>query len=107
MSAVSRIIDLNTDVVLHLEDNGHIDTTDLPWPHDPSEIVKEALRDYIGDGEGIDKSILAAHNTAVRRQALLDFAAHFEQHGGNWGRVSVVEYIQGEYIEEFITKEAP
>ncbi len=32
------------------------------WPHDPAGIVKEALRDFVGDGEGEDERVLAAYD---------------------------------------------
>ena len=37
------------------------------WPHDPTQIVKEALREYVGDGDGEDERVLAAHDERVRR----------------------------------------
>ena len=39
------------------------------WPHDPEEIVKEALRDFVGDGEGEDEAVLDAFVKVVRAQA--------------------------------------
>ena len=36
------------------------------WPHDPTQIVKEALREYVGDGDGEDERVLAAHEERVR-----------------------------------------
>lgn len=38
------------------------------WPHDPTEIVKEALREYVGDGDGEDERVLAAHEKRVRER---------------------------------------
>lgn len=32
------------------------------WPHDPAGIVKEALREFVGDGEGEDERVLAAYD---------------------------------------------
>ena len=36
------------------------------WPHDPTKIVKEALREFVGDGDGEDERVLAAHEERVR-----------------------------------------
>lgn len=38
------------------------------WPHDPTQIVKEALREYVGDGDGEDERVLAAHEKRVRER---------------------------------------
>ena len=47
------------------------------WPHEPTEIVKEALRDFVGDGEGEDQRVLAAHDERVRaEQRAVDLAMH-------------------------------
>lgn len=32
------------------------------WPHDPAGIVREALRDFVGDGDGEDERVLAAYD---------------------------------------------
>lgn len=32
------------------------------WPHDPAGIVHEALRGFVGDGDGEDKRVLAAYD---------------------------------------------
>jgi len=32
------------------------------WPHDPAGIVKEALRGFVGDGDGEDERVLAAYD---------------------------------------------
>lgn len=39
------------------------------WPHDPEEIVQEALREFMGDGDGEDAAVLAAFVKVVREQA--------------------------------------
>lgn len=44
----------------------HFDT----WPHEPTAIIREALREYVGDGEGEDEAILEAHNSQVIRDSL-------------------------------------
>lgn len=36
------------------------------WPHDPTKIVKEALREFVGDGDGEDERVLAAHEERIR-----------------------------------------
>lgn len=35
------------------------------WPHDPEGIVREALREYVGDGDGEDENVLAAYDKVV------------------------------------------
>lgn len=30
-----------------------------------TEVIKEALREYVGDGDGADEEVLAQHNAAV------------------------------------------
>ena len=32
------------------------------WPHDPAGIVREALRGFVGDGDGEDERVLAAYD---------------------------------------------
>lgn len=47
------------------------------WPHDPTMIVKEALREFVGDGDGEDELVLAAHEKRVRaEQQEIDLALH-------------------------------
>lgn len=36
----------------------------------PTDVVKEALREFVGDGEGIDETILSAHNEEIVRSSL-------------------------------------
>lgn len=43
----------------------HFDTR---W-HDATRIIQEALREYVGDGEGEDQRVLAAHDAEVERKA--------------------------------------
>lgn len=38
------------------------------WPHDATGIVKEALREYVGDGDGEDENVLAEHDRSVLRR---------------------------------------
>lgn len=42
------------------------------WPHDAEGIVREALREYVGDGDGEDEKVLAAYvdqeRAAARRE---------------------------------------
>lgn len=40
------------------------------WPHEPTAIIREALREYVGDGEGEDEAILEAHNAQMISEAL-------------------------------------
>jgi hypothetical protein len=46
-----------------------------PYIDDATEVIKEALRDYVGDGDGIDEAILNAHDRAVRNALLEDLRA--------------------------------
>lgn len=46
------------------------------WPTDPTDIVKEALREYVGDGEGEDDRVLDQHNARVVSEALEAFAEY-------------------------------
>lgn len=44
-------------------------TTDFDiWPHDATGIVKEALREYVGDGDGENERVLEEHDKAVLRR---------------------------------------
>ena len=36
----------------------------------PTEVVAEAVREYVGDGDGADKEVLAAYEQQIRAQAL-------------------------------------
>lgn len=42
------------------------------WPHDAEGIVKEALREYVGDGDGKDEEVLAAYRKTVVAEARSD-----------------------------------
>jgi hypothetical protein len=44
------------------------------WPTEPTDIIREALREYVGDGDGADLDVLAAHDRAVAAKALRDAA---------------------------------
>lgn len=44
------------------------------WPHDATGIIKEALREYAGDGDGEDERILAAYDRAMRAEVLREAA---------------------------------
>lgn len=39
------------------------------WPHDAEGIVREALREYVSDGDGEDEKVLAAYMAGVRAVA--------------------------------------
>ena len=39
------------------------------WPTDPTDIIQEALREYVGDGDGADEAVLAAHDAEVKAEA--------------------------------------
>lgn len=49
--------------------------------HRPTEIVQEALREYVGDGDGVNVSVLAAHDARVVARALRDAVLAVEQIG--------------------------
>lgn len=36
------------------------------WPTEPADIIREALRDYVGDGEGADEEVLTAYEKTIR-----------------------------------------
>lgn len=38
----------------------------IDWPTTPREIVTEALREFVGDGEGVDGAVFAAFVDEVR-----------------------------------------
>ena len=40
------------------------------WPHNAADIVQEALREYVGDGDGEDERVLAVHNAQIVANAL-------------------------------------
>lgn len=35
------------------------------WPTDPTQIIREALREYVSDGDGADEAVLEAHDAAT------------------------------------------
>lgn len=41
-------------------------------------VIREALREFVGDGDGEDEKVLARHNRAVERKALHDAAEAFD-----------------------------
>lgn len=75
------------------------------WPHDPTKIVKEALREYVGDGDGEDERVLAAHEKRVRERIARNIEAKTAREvaytlGGNsaptdaqQGRAGVIEWF--------------
>lgn len=62
------------------------------WPHDAEGIVREALREYVSDGDGEDEKVLAAYMAGVRAVARREGQAEawdegFEvgtEAGGRW-----------------------
>lgn len=40
----------------------------------PTKIVAEAVREYVGDGDGADEEVLAAYEQQIRAEALEDMA---------------------------------
>lgn len=42
------------------------------WPTAPADIVREALRDYVGDGDGADEAVLEAYDRSVRERIAQD-----------------------------------
>jgi hypothetical protein len=45
---------------------------------DPTAVAKEALREFVGDGEGADEWVLMAHDAQVRAQAFEEAAEAFD-----------------------------
>jgi hypothetical protein len=39
-----------------------------------TDTIKEALREYVGDGDGADEAVLAQHNAKIRSEALHEAA---------------------------------
>lgn len=39
------------------------------WPTDPKDIVKEALREYVGDGDGEDERVLSECEMMIKAEA--------------------------------------
>jgi hypothetical protein len=58
------------------------------WPHDPTKIVKEALREYVGDGDGEDERVLAAHEERVRAEERERIARVLREEGDKHGKGS-------------------
>jgi len=38
------------------------------WPTKPEDIIREALREYVGDGDGADEAVLAAYTRKVKAE---------------------------------------
>ena len=53
---------------------------DIDWPTNPTDIIHEALREYVGDGDGTDEAVLAAHDAKVRTEV----AQAVEEVLGRW-----------------------
>lgn len=47
-------------------------------------MIREALREHVGDGDGADQEILADHDRKVRAQALTDAAAEIQRWRDEW-----------------------
>ena len=50
------------------------------WPHDAEGIIQEALREFVGDGDGEDEKVLNAYRAEVRAEAWDEGAEAMEQH---------------------------
>lgn len=48
------------------------------WPTEPTDIIREALREYVGDGDGADEAVLSAHDAEVKAEALEEAATSLE-----------------------------
>lgn len=55
------------------------DITEFPELRDPEGTIREALRDTIGDGEGIDHAVLARFIAKVKADALRETALELTQ----------------------------
>lgn len=67
------------------------DLTEFPELVDPEDTIREALRDTIGDGEGIDDAVMQRFINKVKADALRDAGAavmgerlETETEAGNW-----------------------
>lgn len=58
------------------------DLTDFPELSDPEETIREALRDTIGDGEGIDDAVMRKFKSKIKADALRE-AAEMAPGGGD------------------------
>lgn len=72
---------------------------------DPVETVQEAVREYVGDGDGADESVLAAYDKFVSADALDAFAAFiYTSYEGPWDPVYIATALREHAIK--LRKEA-
>lgn len=65
----------------------------LPWPGTPRGVVEEALREYVGDGDGMAQLILAAYDGEVAERARAEITEVFEIVDSNRERVIDAVYL--------------
>ena len=64
------------------------DLSEFPELNDPEDTIREALRDTIGDGEGIDDAVMRKFKSKIESDVLREAAEESDQitcekHGGN------------------------
>lgn len=82
---------------------------------DPAEIVAEAVREYVGDGDGADEEVLANYEQSLRAEgaakALRDFADAMERddwtHRDDWGVNCAYSFEVRARADALETKETP
>ena len=54
------------------------------WPTTPADIIHEALREYVGDGDGADEKVLADFKAKLRAEIAAEIRDWFytEEHPG-------------------------
>lgn len=71
----------------------------LDWPNEPGEIIREALREYVGDGEGADELVLADYHADLMR-AVAMHGEHVTYEGGDFEVYSVPVYVVEEVLAD-------
>lgn len=71
----------------------------VDWPTEPGDIIREALREYVGDGEGADELVLADYLAEIARAISLQ-GEYVRYAYGDFEVFSVPVYVIEEVMAE-------
>lgn len=74
----------------------------MSWPPTtPVDIVKEALREYVGDGDGADEKVLARFVASIEAKTLRETANHRDLWGphGEDDESSIQQWLRARAAE--------
>lgn len=73
----------------------------VDWPTEPEAIIREALREYVGDGEGADELVLADYLAGLVR-AISMHGEYVRYEYGDFVVFSVPVYVIEEVMADHV-----